>query len=1542
MLYVFNPSEELIATIPSTDYLSPKHKEILNGDNNFRFTIKTPEHMPFLEEGNLVAFRDLDNYFQIFEIKTITDTHNQDFEKLVYCEHILYELLDDIVTDKRPSAGATAALSGMLENTRWSVGIVDEAALGSSSCTAYYESALSGVQKVAEAWAGELNWRCVISGGVITRYCDLLVKRGADTGKLFTYDKDMEEIQREVDISDVCTALYGRGKGTETDEGGFGRRLNFADVVWTVAGGDPCDKPAGQEWVGDTSALAVYGRKGRHRFDIYTNDNQTNAEVLLQETWEELQNRKIPRATYKLKVTLLEMLTGYSHEAVRLGDLVRAIDLAFSPELRLSARVVELERDLIDPEESWVTLGNFAPTIVTVNYNLVQRVSTLSNTPYNTNWLDGKISVLQNAIENTQSYVFQTADDGILILDAADYATATKAMKLGGGIFAIANQKDGQGGWNWRTFGDGSGFTADLITAGTIDAGLITVGPETTFAPGYDPTLIDPSAVATMGVDSDCLGLWHFDGSLNSHKGVPAIGDDNFDTGCFGQAVKVTTPINGDVSTGKESGMSSSSQYSSAFSPDNLVDGSIVFGNGTAFASASGAAFPQWHQIDLGDTFSINKVRWINNRRTQSLPQNYTIAISETGAFTGEQLVVVTQTGNTTFSTWVEHTFTPVKGRYVRMTVSTVVSGTYYELAEWQIYGTRIGVLKAPTTGLTASQGTISFRVKNLSTSVNGSVLIDLPKSDNTQGIKAGISSETGHEGEICISDAVTVSKNYSETTQADFNSGTLIDVVSTSVGNLELKNMGKALSFDGVDDYVDCGNGASLNFTNAVTLEAWIKGNAFNNYVDIVSKGVTFGGTQAYSLAVTNSGVLFFEINSSAVRHSVTFSIASYVGQLVHVAGVYDRSKMAIYVNGEEKASTSVSNLDIAVVSASVKISAPSRYFNGVIDDVRIWNTARTQTQIQDNMNKELVGNETGLVGCWKLNEGTGTVANDSTINNNDGTINGASWVVSPYKSLGTREKVVDLSGANPAGGTEIEWSKTTPINTTVKVETALSTDGGTAYAAYQEATSGNSIPGIASDTDLSNARLKIKETLITTDTSKTPQLNSLSLSIIEKQASTVYGPNKSTLTGWDSISLAWKPERLSLVINDSEVAYIENPGLPSVLGSYLFIGTDRNSANAINTLVDELRIDKVYREVATRTAWHKAGTPFYTSEDMKQWPGYMKAETDGVAIYDSEGKLRVKLGSWVRELIRRYGLKIIGGEIYATTIQSGEEGATSYIRLGSGFEPLEVVEDGKTALTIWSYGGGMIQIYDTDLNDMVGQLIAMNDAVGQGLRVQARNLSGSARDLHLDAKKLTLGATDSIAVSGNFSSHLLPIYHDFGLVGTSTRKWSGIYGVIVQSGDLAFEERSCPICGETFKDGDILCLLVKTIDAVHGTMTIPVHEKCKDKSVLLDVQVPESVTTYELNDRGEVESIQEMAFDEVNEEIITINPNYELDKVTGSFKRAMTQENIEIFGEEAVEAGIPCSREVALVTDTLNKKIPKWKTVQLQIGTPVNTEVI
>ncbi|MFM6051751.1 MAG: LamG-like jellyroll fold domain-containing protein, partial [Sphaerospermopsis kisseleviana] len=64
------------------------------------------------------------------------------------------------------------------------------------------------------------------------------------------------------------------------------------------------------------------------------------------------------------------------------------------------------------------------------------------------------------------------------------------------------------------------------------------------------------------------------------------------------------------------------------------------------------------------------------------------------------------------------------------------------------------------------------------------------------------------------------------------------------------------------------------------------------------------------------------------------------------------------------------------------------SQFFQGSIDDVRIWNKARNQAEIQANLNKELTGAESGLVGYWNFNSIKGSTVDDLTSNQNDGTI--------------------------------------------------------------------------------------------------------------------------------------------------------------------------------------------------------------------------------------------------------------------------------------------------------------------------------------------------------------------------------------------------------------------------------------------------------------------------------------------------------------------------------------------------------------------------
>ena len=108
---------------------------------------------------------------------------------------------------------------------------------------------------------------------------------------------------------------------------------------------------------------------------------------------------------------------------------------------------------------------------------------------------------------------------------------------------------------------------------------------------------------------------------------------------------------------------------------------------------------------------------------------------------------------------------------------------------------------------------------------------------------------------------------------------------------------------------------------------------------------------------------------------------------QWVHFAMTYDETAVTLYVNGVYMAGmqgarkTVAGGGMLATARTALTIGGNPRgaYFNGYLDEFRLWNVARTQEQIMANMNQPLVGNEDGLVGYWKFDDDTGTTAADS-----------------------------------------------------------------------------------------------------------------------------------------------------------------------------------------------------------------------------------------------------------------------------------------------------------------------------------------------------------------------------------------------------------------------------------------------------------------------------------------------------------------------------------------------------------------------------------
>ncbi|MCY8035646.1 prophage endopeptidase tail family protein [Bacillus sonorensis] len=343
-------------------------REELNVGSSFSFVVDADhDDCKFVREENSAVFRDRNGTKREFIIKELEDVDDGANPLIrVYCEPAIAELYDEFVTDIRPQdKTAQYVLDRVLEGTRWSGKVTAE--LGLNSTNFYRISVMEAVNKILQVWGGELYDEVVFdeNDNIVDRIVHILPRRGKDTGKRFTIDKDIEEIQRTV-LSYPKTAFYGYGASLETEGGGNTRYIDFSEVEWSVANGDPVDKPKGQEWVGDPDLLDKFGRPmydgttKRHRFGEWNDDTIQDAAELLRKTYEALINHVNVQVNYSLKVKLLERIAGYEHEKVELGDTTVAIDRKFKRPIELQSRVIAFEYDIADPDNTGqVEMGQF-------------------------------------------------------------------------------------------------------------------------------------------------------------------------------------------------------------------------------------------------------------------------------------------------------------------------------------------------------------------------------------------------------------------------------------------------------------------------------------------------------------------------------------------------------------------------------------------------------------------------------------------------------------------------------------------------------------------------------------------------------------------------------------------------------------------------------------------------------------------------------------------------------------------------------------------------------------------------------------------------------------------------------------------------------------------------------------------------------------------------------------------------------------------------------------------------------------------------------
>lgn len=361
MIYLFNQTEELIDVIDEASLADFTHTIELNTFDRASFEIPVDYKPNIIKEAQFFGFQSRDNAFCLFRISEKSYDLGLTIQGIDRAESDLHSF---VIEDKRPRGTADLVLGGILEGTGYQLGNVD-GLTKTGKMSFYYISVRQALVKIIESYACEFKVRyAFVENKIIGRYIDLSQRFGHATGHQFEYGSNILNVTHEESSDEVVTALIGLGKGEQsTNEageatGGYGRRIQFKEVDWSVARGDLVDKPAGQNYVTNESAKNIYGlhQNGviKHRFAVYTNEDIEDPVELLKATYKELQRLSVPIVTFK--ANLLDLANAIEND-IWIGDSVGIVRDQIG--ISFEARIHKLTIDRLDNNRSVAELGDY-------------------------------------------------------------------------------------------------------------------------------------------------------------------------------------------------------------------------------------------------------------------------------------------------------------------------------------------------------------------------------------------------------------------------------------------------------------------------------------------------------------------------------------------------------------------------------------------------------------------------------------------------------------------------------------------------------------------------------------------------------------------------------------------------------------------------------------------------------------------------------------------------------------------------------------------------------------------------------------------------------------------------------------------------------------------------------------------------------------------------------------------------------------------------------------------------------------------------------
>lgn len=260
-----------------------------------------------------------------------------------------------------------------------------------------------------------------------------------------------------------------------------------------------------------------------------------------------------------------------------------------------------------------------------------------------------------------------------------------------------------------------------------------------------------------------------------------------------------------------------------------------------------------------------------------------------------------------------------------------------------------------------------------------------------------------------------------------------------------EAQDKTKCLKFDGVDDKVVIPHHASLNLgRSAFTIEAWVTASPDTTILapTVLSKkgpgisqaGWLFSLNDKGKVALQLNGVSFgpssFGGGGGTGQTSVDFrdGTCRHMAWTREVGGVEDTVRgyqNGAYVKRTKKAAGThnlVDGSDLWIGASEFNTLVKTYQFNGQIKEIRIWNYAKTETQINNDRLVHMNGSEPGLIFYWRLNENTGTTAYDCGPNKRNGAIDGATWETFTCDNLSAMPSPNNCMPGGPIGIEDVD----------------------------------------------------------------------------------------------------------------------------------------------------------------------------------------------------------------------------------------------------------------------------------------------------------------------------------------------------------------------------------------------------------------------------------------------------------------------------------------------------------------------------------------